>query len=267
MIRIISDLKSVYLVPPDYVKAGQMNDLRQIHYNIQQRFPQIYSGQAEVGTFKWEMDMGRYPSNLRPCIEGIAYNLEKCSDNVFYWIKKLCDLERMEWFHKKNRNKKIKKFEYKYKYLKIVWEILHRFIDENREYEFVREQIFALQEFYKRMGHREKPIYLYHAVLLMVRRNEIDWTSTAPPVDTPIADVVKLYTDHFNHGRMKIDDYVLDLHTKKMKWSSQCLEKFAMEGAYIKNENDNFLNQEYREIYILLKQRLDLYHGRGGKLQ
>jgi len=40
-----------------------------------------------------------------------------------------------------------------------------------------------------------------------------------------------------------------------------------LEGAYIKNENDNFLNQEYREIYILLKKELDLYHARGGKLQ
>ena len=269
MIRLISDLKSVFLLPPDYVKAGQMNDLRQIHYNIQQRFPQIYSGQAEVGTLKWEMDMGRYASNLRPCIEGIAYNLEKCSDNVFYWIHKLCDLERKDWVHKKNKskNKKIKKFEYKYKYLKIVWEIIHRFIDENSEYEFVRETICALQKFYTRMGHREKPIYLYHAVLLLVRRNEIDWNSTAPPVDTSIADVEKLYGDHLNDGKMAMDDYILDLHTKRMKWSNQCLEKFAMEGAYVKNENDKFLHKDYRDIYILLKKELDHYYKKGRKIQ
>ena len=43
------------------------------------------------------------------------------------------------------------------------------------------------------------------------------------------------------------------------------MEKFALEGAYIKNENDKFLNQEYREIYILLKKELDLYHSRGRK--
>ncbi len=66
---------------------------------------------------------------------------------------------------------------------------------------------------------------------------------------------------------MKIDDYVLDLHTKRMKWSNHCLEKFALEGAYIKNENDHFLNREYRDIYILLKKELDLYHARGGKLK
>ena len=150
--------------------------------------------------------------------------------------------------------------------MKIVWEILHRFIDRRSEYEFVRDTISALQKFYTRMGHREKPIYLYHAVLLIVRRNEIDWNSTAPPFDTPIADVVKLYADHLGGGKMKIDGYVLDLHTKKMKWSAHCLEKFAMEGAYVKNENTNFLNQEYRDIYILLKKELDLYNSRGRKL-
>jgi hypothetical protein len=266
MIRLISDLHSVFLLPPDYVKRYQMDDLLQIHYNIQKRYPKIYSGQAEVGKLKWEVDMDRYPTEVRSCIKGIIYNLEKNSDHVFYWIKKLCDLEREEWVFKENKSKSKNKFEYKYKYLKIVWEILYRLIDYNSEYEFVRETICALQKFYTRMGHREKPIYLYHAVLLIVRRNEIDWNSTAPPVDTPIADIVKLYADHLGGGKMKIDGYVLDLHTKKMKWSAHCLEKFALEGAYVKNENTNFLNQEYRDIYILLKKELDLYNSRGRKL-
>ena len=66
---------------------------------------------------------------------------------------------------------------------------------------------------------------------------------------------------------MKIDNYVLDLHTRKMKWSPQCYENFAKVGAWICNENENFLNQDYREIYILLKKELDLYKNRGGKLQ
>ena len=57
------------------------------------------------------------------------------------------------------------------------------------------------------MEHKEQPIYLYHAVLLMVRRKEIDWTSKAPPVDTPIADVEKLYRDCLGGGKMEIDYY------------------------------------------------------------
>ena len=254
MIRLISDLKSVYLIPPDYVKPKQMNDLRQMHNKIQKQYPKIYSGQTEVGEVKWEMDMGRYPTKLKPCINGIIYNLEKGSDHVFYWIRNLLDLEQED---------KVSK----YNYLIIIWDVLHRFIDRNSEYEFVRETISALQEFYKRMTHREKPIYLYHAVLLMVRRKEIDWTSKSPAVDTPADEVEKLYRDHRGGGKMEMDDYVLDLHTKKGKRGDHCLEKFALEGAYIKNQNDNFLNKEYREIYISLKKELDFYKSKSKKLQ
>lgn len=246
MIRLISDLKSVYLIPPDYVKPKQMNDLRQMHNKIQKQYPKIYSGQTEVGEVKWEVDMGKYPTKLKPCINGIIYNLEKGSDHVFYWIRKLLDLEQED---------KVSK----YKYLKIVWDVLYGFIDQNSEYESVRETICALQEFYKRMTHREKPIYLYHAVLLMVRRKEIEWTSKAPIIDTPIAEVEKLYRDHRGGGKREMDDYVLDLHTKKGKMSANCLEKFALEGALIKNQNDNFLHQDYRNIYISLKKELDIY--------
>jgi hypothetical protein len=254
MIRLISDLHSVYLLPPDYVKPKHMNNLTEIHYNIQKRYPAIYADQTNVGHVTWTVNIGSYPTKLQPCVDGIIYNLEKGSDHVFYWIKKLCEIEKQEGVPQ-------------YKYLKIVWEILHGFIDRNSEYEFVRDQVCALQEFYKRMTHKEKPIYLYHAVLLIVRRNEIDWTSRPPQIDTTSEDVDKIYNDHLGNGKIEIDDYVLDLHTQRGKKGEDCLEKFALEGAFVKNENDNFLRQEYREIYILLKKELDRYYNRGGKLR
>ncbi len=252
MIRLISDLKSVFLLPPDYVKPKQMSDLTQIHRNIEVLYPGIYSDEADVGEIDWDLD--GYPANLQPCIKGIIYNLEKGSDHVFFWINKLCDLEKED---------KTPKF----KYIRMVWAILYRFIDRYSEYEFVRETISALEEFFKMMGHQEKPIYLYHAVLLLIRRDEIDWSSTDPAIDTPVADVDRLYRDHLAGAKMPVDDYILDLHTHGGKRSCNCLENFALEGAYIKNENVKFLHREYREIYIKLKQELDLYHSRGGRLQ
>jgi hypothetical protein len=66
---------------------------------------------------------------------------------------------------------------------------------------------------------------------------------------------------------MVIDDYVLDLHTQRGKRSENSLENFALEGAFVKHENDNFLHPDYREIYILLKKELDRYNNRGGKLR
>jgi len=163
---------------------------------------------------------------------------------------------------------KEKKKDYRYKCLKIVWEILHRFIDQHSEYEFIREPICALQKFYRKMTHKEKPIYLHHAVLLLVRRKEIDWTSQSPSIDTPFADVEKLYRDHLSNGKMAMDDYVIDIHTKEVKRGDGCLERFAAEGAYVKNENDKFLHKDYRAIYVLLKKERDFdYKKKGRKIQ
>ena len=66
---------------------------------------------------------------------------------------------------------------------------------------------------------------------------------------------------------MKIDDYVLDIHTHGGKRGPDSMRKFAVEGAFVQNENKQFLNKEYRDIYILLKKELDLYFSKGGELQ
>ena len=253
MIRLISDVHSVYQLL-DYAKPQKMNDLvmKQIYNNIKKQYPKIYADQTDVGNVTWTVNTGRYQSILQPCIDGIVYNLEIGSDHVFYWIKKLNDYAKMHEVPK-------------CKCVGLVWEILHRFIDQNREYEFVREQICALQEFYKRMTHKEKPIYLYHAVLLIVRRNEIDWTLKPPQVDTPMDNVDKLYSDHGCNEKIGMDDYVLDIHTRGVKRTANSMQKFGIEGAFVKNENEKFLNKDYREIYLLLKKELDFYYNRGGK--
>ena len=252
MIRLISDLHSVYLLPPGYVKAKHMNKLMAIHKTIQRRYPEIYSNQAKVGHINWTVPTSRYPVAVQGCVQGIIYNLEIGCDHVFFWIKQLRDLEKQD---------KVPK----YRYLNIVWAILYRFIDRNKGYGFVREVIHALNEFYKSMMHKEKPIYLYHAVLLLVRRNEIDWNAEPPSIDISMADVRRLYWNHFAGSKMAMDEFVFDLHAKRVKKGDGCLENFAREGAYVKNENNRFLNPVYREIYILLKQELDFFHSKGGK--
>jgi hypothetical protein len=252
MIRLISDIKSVYLVPPDYVKPKQMKDLTQIHDKIQERYPEIYSGQAAVGELDWDFGLDDYMVSLHPCIRGIVYNLEKDSDHVFFWIKKLCELEKEHGATK-------------YRYVKFVWSVLHRFIDRHREGGNIRKTVSALEFFFKKMGHREKPIYLYHAILLWIRRHDIDWSAELPRIDTSRADVERRYRNHLAGGIMPMDDYILDLHTRMGKRGDNCLENFALEGAYIENENLDFLRPDYREIYVLLKKELDLYYRKIGK--
>jgi hypothetical protein len=252
MIRLISDLKSVYILPPYYVKPRQMDDFRQIHRSISALYPAVYGNQTDVGDV--DLDLTGYSANIRRCIKGIVYNLEAGSDHAFYWISRLCDLENEDGTAK-------------YRYLRFVWSVLYRFIDRHREIEVVRDAISALEFFFNKMGHQEKPIYLYHAMLLLIRRNEIDWKSEDPEIDIPIERVESLYKAHLDGGKMAMDPYILDLHTHGGKRGSDDLENFALEGAYIENENDALLRREYREIYVMLKQELDRYRCSDERLQ
>ena len=143
----------------------------------------------------------------------------------------------------------------------------HVFFNRHPVYGFVRESISALEWFFKKMTHQEKPIYLYHAILLLVRRQQIDWEVKVLHIDTPMAEVESLYAYHLAGRKRPIDDYVLDIHTHRGKRRGNCLENFALEGAYVKNENIDFLQSEYREIYVMLKQELDIYRNKGLKEQ
>jgi hypothetical protein len=249
MVRLISDIVSIYQLPLNYPKKSKKIHLLpiQIYKNIQEKYPNTYANQTKIGPVTWTVDKDSYPIQLQGCIDGIIYNLEIGSDHVFYWIKKLYDFAKQDG---------VPKFEY----FKILWEVLHRFIDRDKEYAFVSEQIGALQEFYKRMTHQEKPIYLYHAVLLIVRRKEIDWTSKPEPININMDYIDKLYSDHLSGVKVKIDDYVMDMHTRRGKKGNKCMENFALVGAKVKNVNDKLLNKEYREIYFLIGKELDCYN-------
>jgi hypothetical protein len=94
-------------------------------------------------------------------------------------------------------------------------------------------------------------------MLLLIRRDEIDWTAKPPEIDMPMQEVEQLYNDHHSNGKMKIDSYVLDIHTRGGRRGPGALTRFALEGALVKNEEKKFLRQDYREIDILLKKELD----------
>jgi len=271
-IRLISDLKSVYLLPPDYVKPAQLSDLKRIHaklmqsLNLSRRYEDckvvpenlIDSSSLELRSFMDEVD-----EEQRTIINGILYNIKHQKDHVFYWVNKLIDRQRDA--EGKPR------FGHKGDSLNIVWQILLEFAekrerlwnDEPKTYpenfNRVKAIIEVLRKWYRKMTHKEKPIYLYHAILLIVRRDSIDWNLEIPNIDTPFREVEQLYQANLSGKTIAIDDFVYDLHTGQRAKDGR--EQFAKKGAFIANENRAFLIDDYRLIYHRLKQELDIYHG------
>lgn len=109
-----------------------------------------------------------------------------------------------------------------------------------------KENIASLYFLYKKMTHREKTLYLYHAIMLAVLRPD-------PSPLKPIENKFELKFDKLSKQVMhfELDDYVLDMHTGNQKSTPY---EFVMSGAWIAKEDHKYLNPKYRMIYIRKKQ-------------
>jgi hypothetical protein len=272
-VRLISDLKSVYLLPPDYVKPHQRQDLQVIHTDLVRslRLTGLYENCEVVG----EHLIDSCTADLRPhyngeedlqaIINGTLYNLAIESDNVFFWAGKLIDRQRDEEGEPVLQGKK--------NAINLLWRLLLTFAEKREglwdarpgaypeNFSRVGEVIAVLKKWFDTMTHREKPIYLYHALLLIVRRRQIDWSAMPDIIDTPIEKVDAIYRANLENGPLDLDDFVYDMHTGTREANART--RFALEGALVVNENSALRNPAYRTIYERLKERLDLYEDRG----
>lgn len=273
-IRLISDLKSVYLLPPDYVKPDRRQDLRIIHSNLLASLglSRMLEGCQAVSenlidscTVDLRPFLDEKDEELRRVVNGILYHLKHKNDHVFHWLGQLIDRQRGPQGEPKLGGKK--------DLLNVVWHLLLGFADKREglwnepqktypeNFDRVREIIGVLKKWYETMTHREKPIYLYHAILLIIRRDEIDWRAEIPEINTPWHEVEALYRTNVSGKVIELDDFVFDIHTGRLGENS--LTRFAREGALVENENQRFRNENYRLIYCALKERLDVYRRKG----
>ncbi len=229
-IRLISDLRSVFLLPSDYL--DNLEDLKQIHQQVISKYPDVLS--MNYGSDKEITDKDQIFLN-------ICQLMEDEKDEVFYWTQLLIRLD--------------KKFSNK------LWNYLVNYY-QAEETKQRKQVIVCLHSFFKIMTHKEKWIYLYHAILLISRRSQINWSEKMPEfIDNRpmITDLV--YQDNKKGLQIELDDFILDIHTThNNKYKEHPLSDFALIGAHVENENERLLNPIYREIYIELKKQLDLYH-------
>jgi hypothetical protein len=274
-IRLISDLKSVYLLPPDYVKPAQRRDLRVLHEGLLRSLglshllaagcPAVPERLLDGCTIDLNPFLGERTEERREIINGILHGLKHGSDRIFWWLGRLIDGCR----DKKGEPR----FAGRNDPLNAVWSLLMGFAQRREElwggtaqvypgnFGQVREILLVLKKWYETMTHRERPVYLYHAILLIVRRDQIDWSMQRPEIDTPWEEVKSLYDANLSGKRVELDEFVYDKHTGRKGRNSQA--RFAHEGALVVNEEHKFLNADYRSIYNGLKERLDVYERKG----
>lgn len=216
-LRLISDYKTVFNLPPYYINFKKQSSM---HKELLQK----HCSKLTIN----------HKATIENALTNLSKMLEDCKDEAFFWLSKLIA----------NENKI---------HIKAIWEIVFKHSQNKKVCE-------ALHYFFYKMTHKEKWIYLYQAVLLILYKNRIDWTDDIDKKEiVPNKEEIQAYYD-FNIARNKIeiDDFILDIHTGiKIK---NGLFKFASEGALIIDENKQFLNEEYRKMYIDFKLMIDALH-------
>lgn len=113
----------------------------------------------------------------------------------------------------------------------------------------IYENIQSLLFIYRKMTHREKTLYLYHAILLAILQPK-----PSPLKSFDVASLELKFDDLSKDiHSFKMDTYIKDMHTGKKDSTPY---HFVMSGAWIYKEDKTFYNGVYRAIYIRKKQLL-----------
>lgn len=113
--------------------------------------------------------------------------------------------------------------------------------------------IKSLYEIYRLMSHQEKPIYLYHAMLIHCYENKLNWMSK-------IEDVKKRVYSLFKSKEELDESYIVDLHVHGKKSLADYVkllkESFVIEE---KKLNTTFMKPDYSNIYRDIKIGVGFY--------
>jgi hypothetical protein len=203
-LRLISDYKTIFQLPPYYWKESDRLKHQKIHNYISDIFPFI-----QYRKTSWQKELANHN------IHAFFYNLgqDMLSNGIHYVLNSL-------------KNK----------------------LSESRN-----SIIQCLVNNYKNISHKEKPIYLYQAALVSMNygtmKQEIDISD--------ITDdwILKIKGEILAGHKYEVDDFCRDIHTKSGSKSS--LQQFALEGAYVTNQNSKYYEWNSRLIYIIYKLLVD----------
>ena len=232
-LRLISNYKSVYNLAPYYIEDKSFEKLDALHKKL-----------LKDGGHNHEYDMmyGRNHEKLNEVTKAnIMKHLKNDDESVFCII------------HNIYRNKDTKM-------IATVITIIKSLLAKDMKYTNITKSVEALHNFYRLMTHKEKPIYFYQIVLLYLNRDKISSTNYAniDTITTSAQKIKKYYNKNLNNEKIKLDDYVFDIHTHTS--TKTPLTNFAKTGANVVDEDTDYLNKDYKKIYDEYKELLDKYN-------
>lgn len=230
--RCISDWKTAFMLPPYYLKEPEKTELMRLHNEVRETvggMPPLF--QRAKASFYASLETGD------PDIvwETVSSELWKAGPK----LNSVC----LAMFRELQR------------YLKV----------SNSKYPpWCTDAVHALLSTFKAMTHKEKPIYLFHAIatvmyhdlvqprILSVSKGFVDHV-----MDTVVGNLEKL-APQVRKNCLTHKASIMDLHTGTKSRSQ--FSDFARQSAIVKPQCDTLLNPVYRDMYVAMKVALDQRH-------
>lgn len=214
--RIISYLKSAFNLPPFYVKESKRRQYNDFHsQRVLAKFADIEQRSSSM-MYNFETFINCFESN----------QIEK----VFRCIGKMCENKSQSEIKKLFKN---------------IWEHLLKNI--------TNRSISALYEIYNKMTHLEKPLYLYHALLLKMYHEKLNW-------DADCSHFSNIITPSCNSIISINEHYVKDHHVCGSKNLNSYI-KLLKESFYVPEHHMNraFIMTFHEELYRYIKLSIGHY--------
>ena len=208
-IRLISDFKTYYNLPPYYL--DDLKKLNDLHSNLLKKFNIEEPNSKESSEANFEL---------------FKEFLIKRDQNSLWYLSKILA----------NKNFDVKQ----------IWNFL---LKKNL---FNSNNLFQI---FEKLNHREKPIYLYHAIQCHLFYDD----NIKADIDQRIEFVSEkeaqdYYKKNLNNELVIFDSFVYDQHVNP---AHKEYEKFAVESALVLNECTKYLDPLKREMYVEFKRMLD----------
>lgn len=212
--RFLSHLKSVYILPPYYWKTeDEKINLLGFHTLLLESYPELKPRDTKVEP-----------------LDGILNCLKKKDVHAFFHLSR--------YF-----------FSTDLSYKSELVERLSMIYVKDKE---LRDNITVLLNLYKTMKHQEKYLYLYQAMMIILKRDDLHKEDVLLETDN-----YQTYIERIKDGEVpETPDYILDRHTGADA-KDKSLKFFSKEGAKINNEDLSVGIPLYKAVYNTMKDYLD----------
>lgn len=169
---------------------------------------------SHIKAFYWTTKQGMHKGS------SFEEEFDKGSDNCFYY-----------WFEKLVQDGEAKAKEV----IPFLYHVMRK--EKNEEYRKVQAILFT---WFKTFKFKEFWIFGIQIILISLRKPE----KVMIMVETEALEV--------NEKDMELDDYCIDMHTRKGKNEGKDGKEFALEGSKVENEWQG-TNQKYKDCYVKSK--------------